>query len=86
MHAKVYVGDVAFGIAASLLTGIINVTPTQLVGAAWYGWPIPWLYSLVTYPPATTYNYTSLAIDAVFWFAVAFVVSLVLTHDWRRRR
>ncbi len=37
MHIKVYIGDVAFGIAASLPSGIINVTPAQLVGAAWYG-------------------------------------------------
>ncbi len=86
MHVKVYIGDIAFGIAASLLSGIINVTPAQLVGAAWYGWPIAWLYNLVTYPPTTTYNYTNLAIDVVFWFAIALVVSMVVTHDWRRRR
>lgn len=86
MNAKLIIGDVAAGVAAALVTSVLNVTPGGLLGAAWYGWPTAWLYNLITNPPTTTYNYVNLAIDIAFWFAVALILSLAASHATGRGR
>ena len=58
----------------TLASALVNSTPGGLVGAAWYGWPLAWMYNLVTYPPATTFSYTNLAADIVAWFIVSLAV------------
>lgn len=86
MNVKVIIGDIAAGVAVALFNSVLNVTPQGLFGASWFGWPVAWMYNLVTYPPVTTYNYVNLAIDIVFWFAIALIISLAASHLLRRGR
>lgn len=65
--------SIVIGIIIAALTGLVNTTP-NLVGATWYGWPLAWMYNLVTYPPATTFNFVNLIVDIIVWAIIAAIV------------
>lgn len=71
---------VAFGFVATLFSSALNVTPNGLVGATWFGWPMAWMYNLVTYPPATNISYTNVFFDVVGWAVIGAIVLLVATR------
>jgi hypothetical protein len=77
---------VVAGIVIALLTGAVNTTPTGLVGAAWFGWPVAWMYNLVTHPPATNLNFLNLVPDVVVWSAIAFAVLYLIGMAGTRKR
>ncbi len=76
MNRNMMIGiAVILGIVITLATGwLAPSTPNGLVGAKWYGFPMAWMYNLVTYPPATTYNYVNLVIDIVAWAILVLIL------------
>ena len=69
---------VAGGLVLTLYSSQIDTTPGGLVGATWHGWPSAYMYNLVTFPPATTYNYVNLVEDVVVWSIIAAVIAAVI--------
>ena len=78
-HA-VALGAALGGVAATLLTFLYDSTPSGLVGAVWYGFPLTWLRRLIIAPQLNPWvvDYLGLAADVVFWAIVVAVVLLVL--------
>jgi len=74
---KLGIVSVIVGTLITLLTGYINSTPGQLVGATWYGLPATWLRYLVIGPQYNPWvvDTTGLLADIVLW---SVVVGLVL--------
>ena len=70
----------AVGAAFALSSGLVDVTPTGLVGATWYGIPATWLRKLVI--PSQYYPWSvdwgGLAVDLIFWIAVTIALTLVV--------
>jgi hypothetical protein len=77
---------IAVGVGLALLTGLVDVTPPGLVGATWYGLPIPWLYRLVVAPQYNPWNenWIDLVLDVGFWCVIA-LGAAVLVMDLKRR-
>jgi len=63
-------------IIATLLTGFYNSTPSQLVGAMWYGLPFTWIRYLVVGPQHNPWavDYFGLVADLFVWTVIASVV------------
>jgi hypothetical protein len=61
-----------------MLTGLVDVTPTGLVGATWHGLPLPWFYVMVYPGSPWTIDWMNFAGDLVFWIVVWFVVGFVI--------
>ncbi len=77
----------ALGVAAALLTGLVDVTPDGLLGARWYGLPFTWIRRLIIAPQYYPWrvDWAGLAGDLVFWVAVALVAGLLAVQLRRRR-
>lgn len=73
--------SVAVGAAVALLTGLVDVTPAGLLGATWYGYPLPWLYRLVVGPQYNPWSvdWLKLILDVVSWSLTAMVISVAAT-------
>ncbi len=69
---------VVAAIVVTLITGVVNVTPSGLVGAVWYGFPLNWINRLVTYPVAWAVQGVGLVVDLVVWFIVALIVLMLI--------
>ena len=78
MKLMVLVSVVA-GLVITLITGLINVTPMQLVGATWHGWPFPWFYVIVYPGSPISINWLNLIGDIIVWFVIALIVALVIS-------
>ena len=80
---------VPIGAAIAVLTGLVNVTPSGLVGAVWYGFPRAWLHRLVIAPQYYPWNVDglSLALDIAFWCSLAAVIQLisVVLYEYSKR-
>jgi len=68
----ILVSSAAVGATAALLTALLQLTPSGLVGATWYGYPLPWLYRLVLAPQYYPWrvSWQNLILDAGLWFFV----------------
>jgi hypothetical protein len=79
--------SIAVGAALALLTGLVDVTPPGLVGATWYGLPLPWLYRLVVAPQYNPWNVNSISLilDIGFWCVIALGAAVVV-KDLKARR
>jgi uncharacterized membrane protein len=67
------------GIAITLVTGLIPNTPSMLVGAAWYGYPLAWLIRMVVAPEYFPWKVeiVGLIADVVVWTLIVLVILLV---------
>jgi len=66
------------GIVITLLTALINMTPPGLMGATWYGLPLPW-YIVIVYPGSPTrIRPLRLVADIVVWTIVVWVILFVI--------
>ena len=74
---------VVIGAVITAATGLIDMTPAGLVGARWFGVPLAYRYLLVTFPPATNWDFTNLAIDFVIWIVAVFIVLWLLGRIWK---
>lgn len=79
------VASAAIGLGAALLTGLLDVTPTDLVGATWYGYPFSWLRRLIIAPQYNPWrvDWPNLVLDLLVWSAVA--VAIGLSALWLNR-
>lgn len=71
---KMLILAVIVGVVITLITGVINTTPSGLVGASWYGWPFAWRIVPVVPDPVASYNAAKFIGDVIVWFIVALVV------------
>jgi xanthine/uracil permease len=71
---------IAGGAALALLTGLVDVTPNGLVGATWYGFPLPWLYRLIVAPQYYPWDvhWLSLILDIGFWCVISLGAALAV--------
>jgi hypothetical protein len=76
MNLKIIVSAIIGGVVITLLTGQISNTPSGLVGAAWYGYPLAWLISPVVAPESYAWHveWLNLVADGVFWVVVTGIV------------
>ncbi|MBS7623062.1 hypothetical protein KEJ39_05230 [Candidatus Bathyarchaeota archaeon] len=80
MSRKILIISVVGGILVTLLTGLVEVTPPRLLGAQWYGYPLPWLYRLVVAPEYFPWKAdpSNLITNIIFWAVIVGIVSLVV--------
>jgi hypothetical protein len=66
------------GMAITLLTGLVNSTPEQLVGGTWYGYPTSWIIRLVLAPQYNPWSFqaANFVIDVIVWSVVVAIVLL----------
>jgi hypothetical protein len=64
------------GIVITLVTGLLPNTPSMLVGASWYGYPLAWLIRMVVAPKYFPWkvDMVNLVADIVVWTLIALVV------------
>ena len=78
MKLMVLVSAVA-ALVITLITGLIDVTPMNLVGARWHGWPFAWFY-LIVYPGSPiSFNWFNFVADLIIWFVIALIVVLIVS-------
>jgi len=85
MATKTVIYSVIGGVVVTLLTGLISNTPSMLVGAMHYGYPLAWLTRLVLAPEYFPWrvNAPNLVVDLVIWIIIVGMAVTVLT---RRRK
>ncbi|MDE1851316.1 MAG: hypothetical protein KGH69_01330 [Candidatus Micrarchaeota archaeon] len=79
---KLPVESVVGSVVITLVTGAINSTPSNLVGALWYGYPWFWLTKRIIAPQYFPYfvNWTGLVVDLAFWFIVVWLVLFLSSY------
>jgi hypothetical protein len=77
---KMILVAIVVGLVITFITGWIDTTPSDLVGASWYGWPFAWKTVPVVVNPVASYDIVNFVADFVLWFVVAFVVMLLLSR------
>jgi hypothetical protein len=72
---------VAGGVVITLLTGLVDNTPEGLMGAVWYGYPLPWLVMRVLAPQYFPWVLRPLRfiVDIVVWSIVVWVILFLLS-------
>ncbi|MEM2943057.1 MAG: hypothetical protein QXT81_06510 [Candidatus Bathyarchaeia archaeon] len=80
MNKKTLIISIVGGMIVTLLTGLVEVTPPMLVGAQWYGYPLPWLYRLVIAPQYFPWkpDLLNLIADIVFWAVIVGIVAFIV--------
>lgn len=68
------------GVLVTLLTGLLPTTPSMLVGATWYGFPLAWLIRMVVAPEYNPWRIEVLNFfaDMVIWFVIVAIVVFVV--------
>ena len=68
------------GVAITVITGLIDHTPPNVVGASHYGYPFHWLSRLIIAPQYFPWavNTGNLVIDIVLWSILAGIVLILL--------
>ena len=75
---------IVVGVAITLASGLLSNTPSGLLGAVHFGYPLPWLHQVV-YPNAPLeVDALILLVDAVIWTVIAGLI-LFLIESIRRR-
>jgi len=75
---------IVVGVAITLASGLLSNTPSGLLGAVHFGYPLPWLHQVV-YPNAPLeVDALILLVDAVIWTVLVGLV-LFLIESIRRR-
>ncbi|MFB0543407.1 MAG: hypothetical protein ACETVR_01370 [Candidatus Bathyarchaeia archaeon] len=71
------VGAIVLGVLVSLASGLVENPPdASITIATYYGYPLVWRVTMTFQP--TEFRFTSLAIDIIVWFAISFVVLIIL--------
>jgi len=75
------------GIVMTLLTGLANNTPEMLVGAVYYGYPLPWLVMLVIAPQYFPWHVhpLRLIIDIIVWAIVVWVILYAVSKARKKK-
>jgi hypothetical protein len=80
-HLKTIIFAVIGGVVVTLLTGLLGNTPAGLVGAVWYGYPLPWLVMMVVAPQYFPWVLRPIrfVLDIVAWTVVVWVILFVVS-------
>ena len=78
MKLMVLVSAVA-ALVITLITGLIDVTPMNLLGARWHGWPLAWFYVIVYPGSPMSFNWFNFVADLIIWFVIALIVVLIVS-------
>jgi len=80
MNARSVLISIVGGVVITLLTGLVVTTPPMLVGAQWYGYPLPWLYKLVIAPEYFPWkaDLVNLVADIIFWTVIVGIVLFIV--------
>jgi hypothetical protein len=78
---RIVILSVVGGVVITLLTGLLSNTPTPLLGAEHYGYPLAWLFRLIIAPEYFPWRVDAVAliVDVVTWAVIIGVVLFVLT-------
>lgn len=78
------------GILVTIITRFYNGTPSGLVGATWYGFPVTWIRRLIIAPQYNPWriDFTGLVVDLAIWIVVSgFVIFITKrTQKTKKRR
>ncbi len=79
--------SVLIGLAITLIAGFARATPHGLVGAAWFGFPEPWLIRMAVAPQYNPWmvRMQGFLLDFVTWFAVVGAIISAARMLSRRR-
>jgi len=79
MNTKDLLIAIMGGVVITLLTGLVPNTPPMLVGAHWYGYPLPWLFRLVVAPEYFPWKAdpVNLIADIIVWAVIVGIILLV---------
>jgi hypothetical protein len=79
---KVIAGAIGGGVLVTLVSGLVNITPSGLVGSRWYGFPASWISRLVLAPQYNPWriNAVGLAIDLVVWILIVGAILVIIKH------
>jgi cytochrome b subunit of formate dehydrogenase len=68
------------GELVTLLTGLLPTTPSLLVGATWYGFPLAWLIRMIVAPEYNPWRIELLNFlgDVIIWTIILAVVLFVI--------
>jgi hypothetical protein len=72
-------GSLVTGLVITLITGLVDVTPMNLVGATWHGWPLAWFYVIVYPGSPISINWLNLLGDIIVWFVIVLMAALVIS-------
>jgi amino acid permease len=88
MKARTLLFSIGGGILITLVTGLVSNTPTMMVGAEYYGYPLPWLIRMVVAPQYFPWvvDYVRLIGDIIVWTIVATIVLIELAMARRSHR
>jgi hypothetical protein len=78
---KTVIFAVVGGIIVTLVTGLFDHTPSGLMGAVWYGYPLVWLEMLVVAPQYFPWvvRPIRLVIDVVVWVIVVWIILFLIS-------
>ena len=62
----------AAGVLITLISGLIDVTPTGIMGATWHGWPLAWFYVIVYPGSPWSIDWRNFCVDLIVWSIVSF--------------
>jgi cytochrome b subunit of formate dehydrogenase len=68
------------GELVTLLTGLFPTTPSLLVGATWYGFPLAWLIRMIVAPEYNPWRIELLNFlgDVIIWTIIVAIVLFVI--------
>ena len=85
--SKMLLLAVVGGIVVTLVTGLIDHTPSGLMGASWYGYPLAWLVMMVVGPGYSPWVVRPLRLtaDIVCWSVVVFVILFLASKVTKKK-
>ena len=69
---RLSVFTLVLGLFIALISGLIDVTPSGILGATWHGWPLAWFYVIVYPGSPWSINWVNFAGDFILWSLVSF--------------
>ena len=74
------------GIIITLITGLFEHTPSGLMGAVWYGYPLAWLVQMIVAPQYFPWVVRPfrLIIDIVVWAIVVWIILFAISKTKKK--
>ena len=86
-YFKSLFGAIICGVLTSLITGIIENPPeASIIGAKYYGHPLVWRITMITLNISTSFKFTNLLIDIIFWITFFFTTFLIVKFFSKNRK
>ena len=78
-NARILLASITLGLIITFITKLFNNTPSNFVGATWYGYPLPWIIKMVVAPQYNPWKLqpVNFMINVVFWFVISGIILLI---------